>query len=229
MAVAGTAISAIGGMQQSAYMESQAKRQRQIAQQQAEYTRQVSERNAQIAEERAKYQAERLREQSVEKGAESQRRAIEERRQSRLARSRARAVSGASGASLYDPGFIKTMGALGAEGEYNALAQIYAGDEASGLLETQASLSEYEGRQAAERFRREGATQADLMEYEGRLRESESSALASAQRISSAGNIIKSSSSLYAKYAPDIYNPSTGSSGADSSYFPETGTTVYWD
>lgn len=67
--------------------------------------------------------------------AVSHREAAEERRNKEHMYSRALAVAAASGGGTGDPGVVKLLGDLNAEGEYRVLSRLWAGqDESEGLL-----------------------------------------------------------------------------------------------
>ncbi len=63
--------------------------------------------------------------------ASAQRAAGEERRDARYLSSRARAVAAASGAGASDPTVVNLLADIEAEGEYNALARMYEGEESA--------------------------------------------------------------------------------------------------
>ena len=96
----------------------------------------------------ANYRSAQLFQQAGQERATAQRKAIEERRRSRLAQSRAVAIAAGSGGGATDPTVTHILGDLAGEGEYNALAQLYTGEESAIGLETQGRASKYEGKLA---------------------------------------------------------------------------------
>lgn len=119
LAAAGTVVSTIGAIQQG---------------------------NAQQAA--ANYQAAQLTQQAGQDRATAQRQAIEERRKAGLALSRVQAFSAASGAGATDPTVNNIAGDIAGQGEYNALTQLYNGEERARGLENQASATRFQGQQA---------------------------------------------------------------------------------
>lgn len=125
IAIAGTAISAVGsiaqGGAQSGAMRAQA--------QQSDYQAKVLQQNAGQAR------------------ATSQAQAVVERRNAAYAMSRARAVAAASGGGATDPTVVNVEAKIGQQGEYNALSRLYSGEEAARGMEGEASLKQYEATQ----------------------------------------------------------------------------------
>lgn len=153
------------------------------------------------ADKAAKYEANQMAVNAGQERAMAQRRSIESRRQARLAESRLQAVAGASGAGAVDPTTVRLAQDIGAEGEYNALSDLYTGEEQARQLEGAAGLRRYEGKMARK-----------------------------AGTLKAISTVLSSAGSMYGKYGgggPQTYNSSTGSMGASSSNFRD-GTTVYW-
>lgn len=73
-----------------------------------------------------------------ESRAASQRQALEKRRQSDLALSKIQAGAAASGAGASDPGIVNLSGDVAARGEYQALTDMYTGENRARGLEDQA-------------------------------------------------------------------------------------------
>jgi hypothetical protein len=107
LSLAGTAISAIGGLKAG-----------------------------KEAKKAANLEADQLAKRAAARRAEAGMSAREERRQARLDRSRALALTAAGGGGVDDPTIVNRMGDLHAEGEFGALARLYEGEEESaGLLD----------------------------------------------------------------------------------------------
>lgn len=94
------------------------------------------------------YQAGLLEQQAGQERATAQRRAYEERRKATLVGSRAQAVAAASGGGALDPTVLEITGDIAGEGEYNALTQMFTGEERALGLENEAALRRYEGDEA---------------------------------------------------------------------------------
>lgn len=90
----------------------------------------------------ANYQAQQLEQKAGQDRATAQRRSIEDRRQASLAMSRVQAVAGGGGA---DPSILGLTGDIAGEGEYNALASLYEGEERAIGREMQATGARAEG------------------------------------------------------------------------------------
>lgn len=94
------------------------------------------------------YQADELRQQAGQTRAASQRTADNSRLAGDYAISRARAVAGASGGGVTDPTVNTVVGNLAGRSEYNALSDLFTGEERARGLETQAGLDNFQGDQA---------------------------------------------------------------------------------
>lgn len=116
-------------------------------------------------------QAAQLDAQAMTDRASSQRQSIEERRQSRLAQSRALALTGVSGAGSDDPSIVNLMADLEGEGEYRALTALYEGETSARSKEAQAAAN----RKSAKATKTAGI-------------------------LNAAGSILKSGTSLYDRY-----------------------------
>lgn len=82
--------------------------------------------------------ARQLERQAGQTRASSQRSAIEERRKAELLSSRGLAVAAASGGGADDPTVVNLLADIDAQGEYNALSQLYSGNEEALGQEAQA-------------------------------------------------------------------------------------------
>jgi hypothetical protein len=153
---------------------------------------------AQSTQAAGQFQATQLRQRAGQERASAQRAAIEERRRGRLARSRARNLAGASGAGADDPTVVGIFGDLAGEGEYNALSQLYSGEEAAKGLELDADVAESE---------------ADMLSSAALYR---GKAARRAGYIDSAGTVLSSGSSLFDKYGDDWFK--TDDAANDSSW-----------
>lgn len=97
------------------------------------------------AQTEANYKAQQADVNAGQERAASQRKAMEQTRQAALVSSRARAVGAASGAGT-DTNIESN---IAGEGEYRSLAALYEGEDKARGLVGQASLSRFEGDQAA--------------------------------------------------------------------------------
>lgn len=97
----------------------------------------------------AKFEADQLNRQAGQERAASQRQAIEEKRAANKAINRAKLLAASSGAGATDPDIINIVGNIAAEGEYNALARLYTGEETARGLEDQAAAVIYNGKSEA--------------------------------------------------------------------------------
>lgn len=89
------------------------------------------------------FQGKQLEQKAGQDRASAQRQAMEERRQSTLAQSRVQALAGGGGT---DESILGLTGDIAGEGEYNALASIYEGEESAMGRETQAVGLRMEGK-----------------------------------------------------------------------------------
>jgi len=132
----------------------------------------------------ANFQAAQLRQQAGQNRATSQLQAIEEQRKARLAMSRAKAIAAASGGGT--GGSVQNiLSRLRAEGDWNAAAAIYEGEEAARGMEAQAAASQAEGQyaNAAGRYAAKNIRRASY--------------------LSAVGNALQGSASFYEKYWPE--------------------------
>lgn len=95
--------------------------------------------------------------------ASAQRAAIAEKKKADLVTSSARAIAAAGGGDLADPGLVKVIGDIDAEGEYRKLAALYQGNQRAYDLERGAEFSTYggqvarfSGKQQAKAYRMQG-------------------------------------------------------------------------
>jgi len=137
------------------------------------------------------FAAAQYNQQAGQARAESQRASIEEHRRARLAESRAVAVAAASGGGASDPTVMKILGNLAMEGEYNALAALYTGEETARGLENQATGALYNAKTAA-------------AGYKSMASASKSSGLAKG-----VGTLLSGSASFLEKYGDPISTPAT--------------------
>lgn len=85
-----------------------------------------------------------------ESRAASQRASLEQRRQAGLALSKVQAGAAASGAGASDPGILKIAGDIAGRGEYQALTEMYKGENRGRGLEDQAMGDRMSGDAAQE-------------------------------------------------------------------------------
>lgn len=100
---------------------------------------------AQMAE--ANYRAEQGRVAAGQERASAQRAMIEEGRRTRLAQSRAQAVTAAGGGG-FDPSTLNIIAGLETEGRYASLSALYEGESRAQNLEFGADLATFEGQNA---------------------------------------------------------------------------------
>jgi hypothetical protein len=149
------------------------------AQAQANQARMEGKSQQQIAE----FQARQMQTRAGQERAVSQMQAVEERRRARLARSKALAIAGASGGGT--GGTVNDiLSDLTAEGELNAQAALYEGEEAARGLEMQAAGTRAEGKYANAASR-----------YASRN-------IKNASYLSAAGTTMQGAASFYSKYWP---------------------------
>lgn len=91
------------------------------------------------------YQARQNEKEANAAQAESQREAIIERKKAKNLMSRARAVAGASGASVSDPTVTNILTNIETQGEVNALNALYSGNTAASALRSGAATARSEG------------------------------------------------------------------------------------
>lgn len=120
--------------------------------------------------------------QANESRAASQRASIEERRKARLAQSRLRALSAASGAGATDPTVVGLSQDIAGQGEYNALTRLYEGESRARGYETAGDIALYEGK-----------------------------AKQSAAGMSAISSIAEGGMSLYDRYGADLFSRDTWS------------------
>ena len=97
----------------------------------------------------ADYQAQELTQQAGQTRAVAEQASINQRTNAAYVLSKVRANAAASG-SATDPTAVDVAGQVGARGEYNALSEIYTGEEKARGLENQSALDIYTGQQEAE-------------------------------------------------------------------------------
>jgi hypothetical protein len=132
--VVGIGTSVMGGIQQSGAANAQAS----------------------AAEEAAEQRSMLARRAASDERGQAQRVAAEERRRGVLARSRAQAVAGASGAGAADPTVADITESLAGEGEYNALSALYSGESRATAIENDAMAGEWEAGVMASSLRAQG-------------------------------------------------------------------------
>lgn len=91
------------------------------------------------------FQAKQSEQQAGQDRASAQRHAMEQRRQATLMQSRVQALAGGGGA---DEGVLELTGDIAGEGEYNALASLYEGEESALGREMQSQGLRMEGKSA---------------------------------------------------------------------------------
>jgi hypothetical protein len=79
--------------------------------------------------------------------AVSDQRAIQDTKQAQLLEGRASAVAGASGVEVTSPQVTNTVGNIAARGSYNALSDLYTGNERANAYLTGANLANYQAGQ----------------------------------------------------------------------------------
>jgi hypothetical protein len=103
---------------------------------------------AQAQQQALEYQAKQKEVQAGQERAASQRNAQVRRKEAELAASRGLAVSAASGGGALDPTVVNILGDIEGEGEYQALMEMYGGEQRARNLESGAALNQYEGQMA---------------------------------------------------------------------------------
>lgn len=139
--------------------------------------------SAKVENELAQYRARQLEQNAGQERAASQHKAEQERKQARLVQSRARAVGAASGA-VKGTDIEDILAGLAGEGEYNAQSALYEGEEAARGMEAQANAERYSGKVGKA-----------MASYQAR-------AARRGSYISSVGNALEGSASMYEKYWP---------------------------
>lgn len=156
MSVVGAVSSVVGGMRAASAAEEQAARQKQALD----------------------FEAAQQDQAAGQAVAASQREAETQRHQAMLVKSRALALSAASGGAATDPTVVNLISDIAGEGAYRAGVALYQGDEKARQLRMGASASRYQGELAIETGRSK----------------------ASAYRIQGITGALGSASSLFAKY-----------------------------
>jgi hypothetical protein len=141
----------------------------------------------------AEYKANQLKVEAGQRRASAQRAAIEERRKGRLAQSRATAVAAASGGGVVGTDVENILANLGAEGEYNAQAALYEGDQEARGMEDQANAELYGSK-----------LNKSMASYQARVARNSS-------YVSAGGDLLKGAGTFYDKFWPDDATASTGS------------------
>lgn len=100
---------------------------------------------AQATQQQAAYQAQVLRQQGQEQLAASQRKSLDDKRQAQYVQGRLQAQAAAGGGGADDPTIIKLSSDIAAQGEYNALADLYSGQSAKVAAINQGNLAIYQG------------------------------------------------------------------------------------
>lgn len=125
--IAGAGISAvstiIGGAHQAAGLEAQ----------------------GELAKQGAEFSAKQMEMQAAESRASGQRSALEKRRLTALGLSKLQARAAASGGGATDMGVLKLGEGIAGRGEYEALADLFAGENRARGLESGAAAARYEG------------------------------------------------------------------------------------
>jgi hypothetical protein len=123
-------------------------------------------------------QAREREEDAVAAQADAQREALIEKKKARNLMSRARAVAGASGASVSDPTVTNAIADIDTQGEVNFLNALYSGNTVARGLRSGAATARRMGRAAQ-----------------------------TASRINAASTGLGGATSWYAKYGGDLYDP----------------------
>lgn len=152
---------------------------------QAQYNAAVERANA------ANNAATQLEQQAGQTRAAAQRKAIADRQNAALVQSRARALFAASGGTSTDPSAVNITGQLGARGEYNALIDLYNGEESAQGMDYQATLDRATG-------------QSDISA--GQFSQGIANQRAGLFPIQAAGTILGAAGGLYAKYGAGATN-----------------------
>ena len=100
------------------------------------------------ADKAAQFEAAQLEEQAKARYAQGTREAYESRRVGRIMESDARAAMAAGGGSTTDAGAIEQLGKISAESDYESLAALYEGETAAAGLKKKAWARRKEGRAA---------------------------------------------------------------------------------
>lgn len=93
------------------------------------------------------YQAAELTQQAGQTRAVAESQEQDSLRKTAYQLSTARAVAASSGAGATDPTVVGIEGQIGAKGNFDALSQMYSGEEKARGLETQSTLDTYQGQQ----------------------------------------------------------------------------------
>lgn len=115
--------------------------------------------------------------------------------------SSARANAAAAGAASTSPSVVSQEGQIAARGEYNALSELYMGNEAAAGMNNQAALDIFTGQQEA---------------IAGQEKQK-------AANLASVGTMISGIGSLAAKYGGAIGGASSGTSPLAAAFDPEAG------
>lgn len=161
----------------------------------------------------ADYKAKQLEVNAGQARAQGQRQSIEARRAGRLAESKLQSQAAASGGSASDATVVNLAQDIGADGEYNALTQLYNAEEQARGMEGEASISRYEGRQAKRAGTRKAIT----------------TLLSPSNYITGTSGNGAQGISKYGGDGPNYYNTNTGSNGASYTTSRNSGTRIYWN
>lgn len=188
IAVGVTAVSVVTQMSAASQAKKAASTEAALNEQNAQAARELGAKKRQIAE----FEAGVLETQAGQQIAAAQRDMLDVQRASRLAQSRAVALSAASGGGATSPTVVNLVANLAKEGAYNAARSLYSGEEKSRLMQLQA----FERRQ-------QGEIEEKAAEYQGRSYDLQATAAeqrGSAAQTAAFGNIIGSIGGLYGKY-----------------------------
>lgn len=100
------------------------------------------------AQKQADFQAAQLEQRAGQERAQAQRVAEDKRREASILASNLRAAAGASGGGVTDPTVSKLEADIAGQGEYNALAALFNGEEQALSNETQAAAARVSGKTA---------------------------------------------------------------------------------
>ncbi len=220
--VASTAFTAFSGMEQASAQKSASAAQQQIADMQAQNAQTVANRNALITTDNANADAAAQRVQAGQEQASAEGKAIEQDRQTKLMQSAAIAQAGGTGGDALDPTVLDIMGTIGQRGAYNEKSALYEGDANANLLNNQATLTQFQGKQQADMIKYGGDTQANLDRYQGDVANYEGAIQSQATQLKSYGSIFEGGTSIASKYAPPKSTYTDGSRADD-------GTMINWN
>ena len=93
----------------------------------------------------AEYEAQQLDQNAGQSQAAAQRAAMEENRQANLVASRALAVAAANGGGASSQGVMAILASIAAQGQHNAMMELYQGEDRARSMRMQAEAKRYAG------------------------------------------------------------------------------------